>query len=183
VAGLDRCVALIYCLSPIGSLNFFSQQLVASLSPADYSINIGVLQTAHSIFNQWRSLVRSDELFSEIILVLGKFMTPFLQLFQQTANTLLENPNPSGSGLVSPTNYPLLGEAMVLLLDIFYDFNCQDLPPAIEDNSAMFFHAQTGYLPRLISWDSPSLKGDVRLRLCRSSQCLIINSPTKQHLL
>ncbi|KAG6828872.1 hypothetical protein H0H92_006481 [Tricholoma furcatifolium] len=134
-------------------------QLVSSLSPTDYNVNIGVLQTAHSIFRQWRAHVRSDELFSEINLVLSKFVLPFLQLFRQTA-TLVTDPS-KNTALTTPLgNYALLAQAMVLLIDIFYDFTCQDLPPAIEDAHAEFFAPGTGWFQVLLGWDSPELRGD-----------------------
>jgi len=47
-------------------------------SQTDYNINNGVLQTAHSIFQQWTARVRSDELHSEINLVLSKNLDPFM---------------------------------------------------------------------------------------------------------
>ncbi|GLB42771.1 putative importin alpha re-exporter [Lyophyllum shimeji] len=135
-------------------------QLVASLSPTDYNVNIGVLQTAHSIFGQWRAHVRSDQLFSEINLVLSKFIVPFLQLFRQTASLLLTTPSPNPA-LTTPTaNYALLAQAMVLLIDIFYDFTCQDLPPAIEDAHAEFFAPGTGWFHAFLAWDPAELRGD-----------------------
>ncbi|KAF8992756.1 armadillo-type protein [Cyathus striatus] len=132
-------------------------QLISSLSPNDYSINIGVLQTAHSIFRQWRALVRSDELFSTINLVLEKFMVPFLQLFRQTA-TLLLNKSPT----TTKEQYGYQAQSMVLLVDIFYDLTCQDLPPAIEDANEEFWAPQTGWWQVFITWDPIELKGDVR---------------------
>ncbi|KAJ3756512.1 CAS/CSE protein [Lentinula raphanica] len=127
-------------------------QLVASLSPASYNVNIGVLETGHSIFRHWRAHVRSDALFTEINLVFSKFMTPFLQLFRQTVS-LLTQPGQSRD------QYNLLAQTMVLLVDIYYDFTCQDLPPAIEDSHQEFFGAE-GYFPLLLRWDQADLRGD-----------------------
>lgn len=135
-------------------------QLVVSLSPTDYNVNIGVLQTAHSIFRQWRAHVRSDRLFTEINLVLSKFMTTFLQLFRQTATLLLTTPSPNLSLTTPPANYALLAQSMVLLVDIFYDFTCQDLPPAIEDTHAEFFAPGTGWFHAFLAWDPAELKTD-----------------------
>ncbi|KAE9399137.1 Cse1-domain-containing protein [Gymnopus androsaceus JB14] len=131
-------------------------QLVASLSPTDYSINIGVLETGHSIFRHWRALVRTDTLYNEINLVFEKFLGPFLQLFRQTA-ALLTQPQPGQT----KEQYALLAQCMVLLLDIYYDFTCHDLPPAIEDSHMEFFGANGGWLPLLMSWDPVQLRGDV----------------------
>jgi exportin-2 (importin alpha re-exporter) len=132
-----------------------AQQLVASLSPTDYNVNIGVLETAHSIFRPWRALVRSDELFTEINLVFKTFMTPFLQLFRQTAALLLGSSAP-------PADLAPMTFAQCLLVDIFYDFTCQDLPPDIEDSHDEFFAPQTGLFQRFLAWDPPALQGDVR---------------------
>lgn len=140
------------------ALTLRAKQLVASLSPVNYNVNTGVLQTAHSIFRQWRAHVRSDELFTEINLVLTKFITPFLQLFRQTAALLLEpETNPE---LTSGPNYATLAECMVQLVEIYYDFTCQDLPPALEDSHMEFF-GPGGWFHRFISWDSKALAGDV----------------------
>ncbi|KIK60075.1 hypothetical protein GYMLUDRAFT_44063 [Collybiopsis luxurians FD-317 M1] len=128
-------------------------QLVNSLSPTDYNINLGVLQTGHSIFRQWRPLVRTDKLFTEINLVFSKFMTPFLQLFRQTA-TLLTQPGQSKDQMT------LLAQCMVLLVEVYYDFTCQDLPPAIEDSHLEFFGANGGYFPGLMRWDPVELRED-----------------------
>ena len=150
------------------------QQLVASLSPTDYNINIGVLQTAHSIFRQWRAHVRSDRLFTEINLVLSKFMSTFLQLFRQTASLLLTNPSPNLSLTTPSDNYALLSQSMVLLVDIFHDFTCQDLPPAIEDAHAEFFAPGSGWFHAFLAWDPVELRTDVRSLLCSDDVILIL---------
>ncbi|KAG6331701.1 hypothetical protein ID866_7388 [Astraeus odoratus] len=128
------------------------EQLVMYLSPSDYSANLGVLETAHSIFRQWRSQVRSNELFTEINLVFSRFMDPFLQLFRQTS-ALLMSSTPS-------LNINLVAQTEILLVEIFYDFTCQDLPPAIEDAHDEFFAPGTGLFHRFLTWDPPELKGD-----------------------
>lgn len=127
-------------------------QLILSLSQTDYSINVGVLQTAHSIFNQWRAQVRSDELFTEINFVLSRFMQPFLDLCNQTATILLSSP--------APPNIAIVTQAQIILIDIFYDFTCQDLPPGIEDAHDSFFAPQTGLFQRFMSWDPAELRSD-----------------------
>ena len=58
------------------------QDLVSRLSPADYEVNAGVLQTAHSIFKRYRFLMRSDDLFREINMVMEQFSPAFLELFK-----------------------------------------------------------------------------------------------------
>jgi exportin-2 (importin alpha re-exporter) len=139
------------------------QQLVSSLSLTDYNVNVGVLETAHSIFKQWRAQVRSDKLFTEINLVLEKFVTPFLQLFKRTAE-LLTNPASAPSVTTPASNYALVAQAMVLLTEIFYDLTCHDLPPAIEDSYDQFF-GPAGLFHGFMAWDPAELKGDVRFSL------------------
>lgn len=126
------------------------QQLVQSLSSTSYTINSGVLQAAHSIFNPWRAQVRSDNLFSTINFVLGRFGQPFIALFRQTAKLLLGG----SSGKEE-------AQSMVLLVDIFYDLTCHDLPPAFEDTHEEFFAPPSGWFQRFLAWNPPSLNGEV----------------------
>ena len=128
------------------------QQLVQSLSPTSYTNNTGVLQTAHSIFNLWRAQVRSDSLFSTINFVLGRFGQPFLSLFRQTAELLLGGCNGKEEA-----------QSMVLLVDIFYDLTCHDLPPAFEDTHEEFFTPPSGWFQRFLAWDPPVLHGEVSI--------------------
>ena len=100
--------------------------------------------------------MRTDTLYNEINLVFEKFLGPFLQLFRQTA-ALLTQPQPDQT----KEQYALLAQCMVLLLDIYYDFTCHDLPPAIEDSHMEFFGANGGWFPLLMSWDPVQLRGDV----------------------
>ncbi|KAJ7281661.1 CAS/CSE protein [Mycena rebaudengoi] len=133
--------------------------LTASLSPTSSSANISILQTSHSIFSQWRAHVRSDTLFTEINLVLSKFMDPFLALFRHTAALLL-TPPPTLDTTVSGGEYAALAQTMVLLMEIFYDFTCQDLPPAIEDAHGEFFTAPDGWFHKFLAWNPPGLSVD-----------------------
>ncbi|KAF9036301.1 CAS/CSE protein [Panaeolus papilionaceus] len=152
-AQVAESVALIAELDFPDKWSDLIDQLVSSFSATDYTVNIAVLETAHSIFQQWRSLVRSDKLFSEINIVLTRMMDPFLQLFRQTANYLLTRPNPSPP-------YDLLAQAMVCLTDIYYDFTCQDLPPSIEDSHEEFFAPGTGWFQAFLLWEAPELNVD-----------------------
>ncbi|KDQ12400.1 hypothetical protein BOTBODRAFT_34372 [Botryobasidium botryosum FD-172 SS1] len=128
-------------------------QLVSSLSESDYSINIGVLETAHSIFGRWRSQIRTDDLYTTINYVLSRFQDQFLALFYRTAALISQPGQP---------NLPLLAQAMALLLALFYDFTTQDLPPAIEDAHDKFFGNATedGWFLHLLKWDPLELRGD-----------------------
>ncbi|KAF7370763.1 Importin N-terminal domain-containing protein [Mycena sanguinolenta] len=133
--------------------------LTSSLSPTSSSTNIAILQTSHSIFSQWRVHVRSDVLFTEINLVLSKFMEPFLGLFRHTAGLLL-TPPPTLDTSSSNGEYAAQAQTMALLMEIFYDFTCQDLPPALEDAHAEFFSPPEGWFQKLLAWNAPGLNVD-----------------------
>ncbi len=80
-------------------------------------------------------------------------------MFYMTASLLLKpdtNPSLSAGG-----NYSLLAENMVILVEIYYDFTCQDLPPALEDTHLEFFGPE-GWFHNFLVWQSGLLKGDVR---------------------
>lgn len=101
--------------------------LVSRLQPSNPTVNIGVLQVAHSIFKRWRPLFRSDALYTEINHVLERFGTPFLGLLEGVDAFLEEN----------KTNKENLMQGFVqlnLMIKLLYDLSCQDLPPVFEDN-------------------------------------------------
>ncbi|KAJ5139314.1 Chromosome segregation protein Cse1 [Penicillium bovifimosum] len=101
--------------------------LVSKLSPENPTVNIGVLQVAHSIFKRWRPLFQSDALYTEINHVLSKFGTPFLALFEALDNYLEQN----------KTNKENLAQGFTqlnLMVKLFYDLSSHDLPPMFEDN-------------------------------------------------
>lgn len=132
------------------------QSLVNSLSSTNYAVNCGVLQTAHSIFLYWRSATRSDELFTIINLVLKSFSQPILELIRHTSALLLTNAPGDETSTIE-----LRAQAQGLLVDIYYDLTCQDLPPDFEDTHAAFFGPPDGIFPKFLTWDPPQLQGDV----------------------
>jgi exportin-2 (importin alpha re-exporter) len=140
--------------------------LVSSLSPSDFNINVGVLETAHSIFRPWRSQSRSDQLFTTINLVLSKFLAPFQQLFTYTIQRVLATPPPS------QPEFTFVAQTMSLLVEIFYDLTCHDLPPSLEDGHEEFFDRTSGHFMRLMAWDPDELKTDVRFSLNQSEHDL-----------
>ena len=127
------------------------QQLVQPINNDDFNINLGVLETAHSIFRSWRSQARSDAFWSIIKLVHAKFLTPYFALFQLSISRLLTTPD------------PLLAQTMAVLVELFYDLTCQDLAPEFEDNHEIFFAAETGFFMQLMEWNPPQLQTDVRI--------------------
>lgn len=117
--------------------------LVSRLS-TDPTVNNGVLTVAHAIFKRWRPLFRSDELFLEIKLVLDQFAAPYLQLMAETNKQIQE----TGS----------IGwlQTMSLLVKLFYDLNCQDIPEFFEDHISEFMHILGVYLV----YENPSAESD-----------------------
>ncbi|KAF2743012.1 Cse1-domain-containing protein [Sporormia fimetaria CBS 119925] len=101
--------------------------LVARLTPGNATVNNGVLRVAHSIFRRWRPLFRSDDLFTEINHVLSKFGAPFLQLLEQTDNAIAQSQS-------DPKALKENFTTLELIVKLFFDLSCQDLPPVFEDN-------------------------------------------------
>lgn len=102
-------------------------ELVSKLTLEDLVVNKGVLKVAHSIFKRWRPLFRSDELFLEIKMVLDKFAVPFLAMLKNV-DSLID------ASLQDANKLKLLFENLLLLVKIYYDLNCQDIPEFFEDN-------------------------------------------------
>ena len=102
---------------------------VQSLSNSDMNINLGVLETAHSNFCEWRSLhTRAQTAFWSIIkFVHSKFLVLYFQLLEMTMTLILA------------TSDPLHAQTTAVLIDIYYDLICQDLAPEFEDRHETFF--------------------------------------------
>ncbi|GAA5967687.1 hypothetical protein JCM11641_005736 [Rhodosporidiobolus odoratus] len=120
--------------------NNLVDQLTSQLTPDNFVVNNAVLQTAHSIFRRWRSEFRTDTLFLEIKFVLERFCEPYLNLFQQT-DSLLSNP-----ASLSSEQHTLLVRSLLLLLQLYYDLNSQDLPEFFEDRLPQFMPLLLKYL-------------------------------------
>ncbi|KAI4275776.1 MAG: hypothetical protein LQ337_002966 [Flavoplaca oasis] len=123
--------------------------LVSRLTPDNARINNGVLQVAHSIFKRWRPLYRSDELFTEVNHVLGKFGDPFVQLLGNT-DRMIEQNKDDRSALSQYFS------TMNLLMKLLYDLSVQDLPPIFEDN----MQSLTSLLHKYLIYDNPLLHSD-----------------------
>ena len=70
-------------------------ELVSQLSTDNHHILLSVLSTSHAIFKRWRSQFRSDALYMEINLVLGKMANPLLELLQRMHSLLMDPSTPS----------------------------------------------------------------------------------------
>jgi exportin-2 (importin alpha re-exporter) len=121
-------------ISTIADSDFWQQwdtlvdDLVSRLTADNYVVNIGVLQVAHSIFSRWRPLFRSDELYTEVNHVLGRFAAPYLAMLQSLDSHIeTEKINPNKTVLLQQMHQ------LDLAVQLFYDLSCQDLPPQFED--------------------------------------------------
>ncbi|KAH9909771.1 CAS/CSE protein [Xylariomycetidae sp. FL2044] len=131
------------------------QDLVSRLSPDNYKVNNGVLEVAHSIFVRWRPLYRSDELYAEINHVLNTFASPFIQLLIATDQQITANQNNKDA----LKNY---FDTMSLLMKVFYDLSCQDMPPQFEANLqdiSVLLHKYLTYENPLLATDDDSEAG------------------------
>ncbi|KAH0543334.1 hypothetical protein FGG08_002290 [Glutinoglossum americanum] len=120
--------------------------LVSRLTPDNAAVNNGVLQVAHSIFKRWKPLFRSDDLFTEVNFVLSKFGAPFLTLFENTDGLVERNKD----------NKEALQQLFVtlnLIIKLFNDMSCQDLPPIFEEN----LHTIMALLHKYLIYDNPLL--------------------------
>jgi len=126
-----------------------TQDLVSRLSPTDYKVTNGVLEVAHSIFQRWRPLFQSNELYEEINHVLSIFGEPFVQMLGVVDKQIDANKD-NQAGLKG------WFDAMSLLIRIFYDLSCQDLPPVIESN----FGQIVTILLKYLSYTNPLFDGD-----------------------
>ncbi|KAI9774741.1 MAG: importin-alpha export receptor [Candelina submexicana] len=123
--------------------------LVSRLTADNPVVNNGVLQVAHSIFRRWRPLYRSDDLYTEINHVLGKFGSPFLSLLENTDRMIEHTKNDKAS---LHQNFSTLN----LVVKLFYDLSSQDLPPIFEDN----LPGITTLLHKYLTYDNSMLHGD-----------------------
>lgn len=148
--------------------------LVARLSEK-ISTNNGVLTVAHSIFSRWRPLFQSDELFAEIKLVLDQFCVPFLSLLQTTDKLIDQN---SGNKEVLLQ----LFQSMNLIISIYYDLNCQDIPEFFEDNLNAGFeivHKYIIYTNPLLNSDDDEESGP--LETLKASICELLQLYTQRY--
>lgn len=135
---LSEAVAIIAKLDFPQKWQNLTQELVQRLTPDNYQINNGVLKTAHSIFRRWRDQFRSNELFTEILMVIELFGLPLITMLQDVDLKLSKADNKMVSDLYL--------ETMILISKIFYSCNIQDLPEFFEDRQTVFFPIFLKYL-------------------------------------
>lgn len=118
--------------------------LVSRLSNTEYKKTNGVLEVAHSIFGRWRPLFQSNELNREVLHVVDNFGAAFIEMLGIADQQITANAN-------NATELRGWLETMSLLIRIFYDLSCQDLPPIIESNLSSI----TQLLHKYLSYTNP----------------------------
>ncbi|SCU95530.1 LADA_0G16094g1_1 [Lachancea dasiensis] len=121
--------------------------LIEKLSPDDMVTNRGVLTVAHSLFKRWRPLFRTDELFLEIQFVLDKFASPFLTLLKNVDEQIMSNST-------NQAKLNLLFDVQLILVKLYYDLNCQDIPEFFEDN----VQSGMGIMHKYLAYENPLLE-------------------------
>ncbi|CAO3625530.1 unnamed protein product [Cunninghamella echinulata] len=97
---------------------------------------------------QWQNLIPElTSKFSEILYVLNEFCPKYIQLFQVTDSLITENANNAEA-------LSILSQSMILLIKIYYDLNCQDLPEFFEDNLPTF----SGLFRKYLTYENPLLE-------------------------
>uniref|UniRef100_M3ZGK2 Exportin-2 n=1 Tax=Xiphophorus maculatus TaxID=8083 RepID=M3ZGK2_XIPMA len=102
-------------------------EMVTRFRSGDFHIINGVLRTAHSLFKRYRHEFKSNELWTEIKLVLGTFALPLTELFKATIELCQTHANDVNA-------LKVLFSSLTLISKLFYSLNFQDLPEFFEDN-------------------------------------------------
>uniref|UniRef100_A0A8D3DNW8 Exportin-2 n=1 Tax=Scophthalmus maximus TaxID=52904 RepID=A0A8D3DNW8_SCOMX len=102
-------------------------EMVTRFGSGDFHIINGVLRTAHSIFKRYRHEFKSNELWSEIKLVLDTFALPLTELFKATIELCQTHATDINA-------LKVLFSSLTLISKLFYSLNFQDLPEFFEDN-------------------------------------------------
>ncbi|XP_008946536.1 PREDICTED: exportin-2 isoform X2 [Merops nubicus] len=102
-------------------------EMVNRFRSGDFHVINGVLRTAHSLFKRYRHEFKSNELWSEIKLVLDAFALPLTNLFKATIELCSTHANDASA-------LKVLFSSLILIAKLFYSLNFQDLPEFFEDN-------------------------------------------------
>ncbi|XP_010013451.1 PREDICTED: exportin-2 isoform X2 [Nestor notabilis] len=102
-------------------------EMVNRFQSGDFYVINGVLRTAHSLFKRYRHEFKSNELWTEIKLVLDGFALPLTNLFKATIELCSTHANDASA-------LKVLFSSLILIAKLFYSLNFQDLPEFFEDN-------------------------------------------------
>eukprot|EP00051_Salpingoeca_urceolata_P014441 m.183859 g.183859 ORF g.183859 m.183859 type:complete len:978 (+) comp18088_c0_seq1:151-3084(+) len=143
--------------------------MVAHFATGDFNIINGVLRTAHPLFRRYRYEGASNELWSEIKLVLTQFAEPLTMLLKATV-PLLETHKANAPVL------KVLYSSIMYMCELFFSLNVQELPEYFEDHMDEWMSVFHGLLSTpsnpLIDSDDPERPGV--LEKVKSVVCEII---------
>uniref|UniRef100_A0AAQ5XF63 Importin N-terminal domain-containing protein n=1 Tax=Amphiprion ocellaris TaxID=80972 RepID=A0AAQ5XF63_AMPOC len=140
-------------------------EMVTRFRSGDFHIINGVLRTAHSLFKRYRHEFKSNELWSEIKLVLDTFALPLTELFKATIELCQTHATDINA-------LKVLFSSLTLISKLFYSLNFQDLPEFFEDNMETWmtnFHALLTLDNKLLQTDDEEEAG--LLELLKSQIC------------
>jgi exportin-2 (importin alpha re-exporter) len=141
-------------------------ELVERLKANDLAIMKGSMDTAHTVFEKYRSQARSEDLLREIKYVVEKFQEVHLTVFKGCVQQL-------ATGVQDPQLKTLV-EILLSTLKVFYSLNVVDLPEYYEDHMQEWFQGFQMLLkysnPALDSGDdsSPGILEEVRGQVCEN---------------
>ena len=124
-------------------------EMVTKFATGDFHVINGVLHTAHSIFKRYRYEFKSEELWTEIKLVLDSFAKPLTELFIATVNLSKDHAN-------NPAAIRIIYSSLTIICKVFYSLNFQDLPEYFEDNMKTWMD----HFLALLDTNNPLLKTD-----------------------
>ncbi|XP_071836903.1 exportin-2-like isoform X2 [Apostichopus japonicus] len=122
------------------------QQMTSKFLTGNFPVINGILRTAHSLFKRYRHEFKSNELWTEIKLVLDNFAKPLMDLFVATMSQLVTHEKDLNA-------VKILYSSLTLIAKVFYSLNYQDLPEFFEDNMETWM---THFLT-LLTKDNPLL--------------------------
>jgi len=107
------------------------KHMITKIASGDFHVINGILRTAHSLFRRYRHEFKSQELWSEIKIVLDEFAAPLTDLFKQTMELAQAHKDDQ--------NVKIIYSSLLMICKIFYSLNSQDLPEYFEDNMDVWF--------------------------------------------
>ncbi|KFP77760.1 Exportin-2 [Apaloderma vittatum] len=140
-------------------------EMVNRFQSGDFHVINGVLRTAHSLFKRYRHEFKSNELWTEIKLVLDAFALPLTNLFKATIELCSTHANDASA-------LKVLFSSLILIAKLFYSLNFQDLPEFFEDNMETWmtnFHSLLTLDNKLLQTDDEEEAG--LLELLKSQIC------------
>ncbi|POW09302.1 hypothetical protein PSHT_09204 [Puccinia striiformis] len=124
-------------------------QLVQNFNQNDWNANNALLSTAHAIFKSLILLCVGGAPSSGQTLCLRKSNMSWTASANPTGHSTLTNLAPN----LPRSDQQTLAKSLLLMIQIYYDLNCQDIPEYFEDHLTEFMNLLHKYL----TWDIPYL--------------------------